>query len=53
MGNTSLDWMNLQYMWDYIPYPHSVLTPYVEMDLQQPHIYFDVQIYTSTHRYGY
>ncbi len=30
-----------------------VLTPYVEMELQQPHIYFDVQIYTTTHRYGY
>ena len=24
-----------------------------DMDLQQSHIYFDVQIYTSTHRYGY
>jgi len=22
-------------------------------DLQQPHIYFDVQRYTSTHRYGH
>ncbi|PWS30278.1 hypothetical protein DF947_17755 [Pedobacter paludis] len=23
------------------------LTPYVNMDLQQPHIYFDAQIYTK------
>ena len=30
-----------------------VLTPYVNTDLQQPHIYFDAQRYTSTHRYGY
>lgn len=28
------------------------LTPSVEMDLQQPHIYFNAQIYTSTYRYG-
>lgn len=24
-----------------------------DMDLQQSHIYFEVQIYTSTYRYGY
>jgi len=32
---------------------NKALTPYANMDLQQPHIYFDAQIYASTHRYGY